>query len=236
MQGGSPVITHPMEDYLGAIYRELTTDGLASTSQVARRLGVSAASTTYMFKRLAAGGLVQYREYAGVALTPSGVRFAVLLVRRHRVVERFLTDLLQIPWDQVDVIADKMEHTTPAEVVDRLDALLGHPSTCPHGYPIPDREGQMPALPTAPLSQLQPGEERPISSVAEHDADLLRYLRSVQMVPGARVRLIKHDPGQGLTQLEVNQRTLVLDSQVTGAVRVAAAESGSKAGTNAGDR
>jgi DtxR family Mn-dependent transcriptional regulator len=190
------------EDYLADIYR-LEDEGVtATTSAVAERRSVTPASTTAMFKRLARDGLVMYREYEGVVLTEEGQRLALGVLRRHRLVERFLTDVLRLPWDQVDGIADQMEHAMPDIVVDALESLLGNPFTCPHGYPIPDREGnvvEIPALQT--VADLQPGNKAVVVRVDERVPGLLAYLDGLGVVPGASVQVGNVQPLDGTVSL-----------------------------------
>ncbi|MBX6376953.1 MAG: metal-dependent transcriptional regulator, partial [Clostridia bacterium] len=135
------MVSQPKEDYLAAMYRIESRGDRVTTGELARLLGVSPASATHMLQRLAEEGLVEYREYAGGALTPAGRRAALDVIRRHRLAERFLTDILGIGWDQVDALAHRMEHALPPEVIDRFDELLGNPTVCPHGYPIPSQSG-----------------------------------------------------------------------------------------------
>ncbi len=183
------------EDYLADIYR-LEVEGLdVTTGAVAERRAVTPASTTAMFKRLARDGLVTYREYEGVVLTEEGQRIALAVLRRHRLVERFLTDLLHLPWDQVDEIADQMEHALPDVVVDALEALLGSPFTCPHGYPIPDREGNVTDQePLTTLADLRPGERAVVARVDEHVPGLLAHLAGLGIVPGVQLRVLATNP------------------------------------------
>ena len=183
------------EDYLADIYR-LETEGVnATTGAVAVRRSVSPASTTAMFKRLARDGLVTYREYEGVVLTEEGQRVALGVLRRHRLVERFLTDLLALPWDRVDEIADQMEHALPDVVVDALEQLLGSPFTCPHGYPIPDREGHV-ADPAGlrTVAELRAGEEAVVARVDEHVPGLLPHLEGLGIVPGVQIHVQATNP------------------------------------------
>ena len=183
------------EDYLADIYR-LEAEGLnATTGSVAERRAVSPASATAMFKRLARDGLVTYREYEGVVLTDEGQRVALGVLRRHRLVERFLTDLLQLPWEQVDGIADQMEHALPDAVVDALETLLGSPFTCPHGYPIPDREGHVAdGDPLRTLAELRAGDSARVARVDEHVPGLLAHLETLGIVPGATICIASTNP------------------------------------------
>ncbi len=183
------------EDYLADIYRLESEGANATTGAVAERRSVSPASATAMFKRLARDGLVTYREYEGVVLTDEGLRVALGVLRRHRLVERFLTDLLRLPWDQVDEIADQMEHALPEVVVDALEALLGSPFTCPHGYPIPDRDGHLHDTTTlCTLADLGAGARATVARVEEHVPGLLAHLEGLGVVPGADVQVLATNP------------------------------------------
>jgi len=211
------------EDYLADIYRLEREGTSATTGAVAERRSVSPASATAMFKRLARDGLVTYREYEGVVLTEDGQRMALGVLRRHRIVERFLTDFLRLPWDQVDALADQMEHAFPDPVVDALEELLGNPFTCPHGYPIPDRQGRLPddgVLRT--LAEMAPGESARVARVDEHIPGLLPYLEGLGVVPGATLQVVESHPVDETVTLRVeSQRSLrVVGPRIARAVRV----------------
>lgn len=194
------MVSHAMEDYIAAIWRLTQYGNPATTSEVARQLGVTAASTTYMFKKMAEAGLVEHKEYAGVTLTTAGMLTAMGYIRRHRIVERFLVEVLGIPWDRADLISDQMEHSLPEEVVDRMYEVMGRPTACPHGYPIPAADGTMPELHLRPVSEMAPGEEAIIAQVAEHDPQLLTYFEKHGLKPGNPLRLIDRDRlGETLT-------------------------------------
>ncbi|MHB9143739.1 MAG: metal-dependent transcriptional regulator [Symbiobacteriia bacterium] len=213
-------ISPAMEDYLMAIYRSQGSGDRVATGQIARRLGVSAASTTAMFKRLAEEDLVQYQEYTGVSLTGSGQQLAADLVRRHRLAERFLTDVLGISLDQVDTMADRMEHALPPEVIDRFDTILQEPRTCPHGQPIPDKGGAVPDLQCRPLAALLIGEAGTIARVEEGDPELLRYLVEQGLVPGATVQIAGRHPVDDLVTLRLATGELVVGQRVVRALSV----------------
>lgn len=194
------MVSHAMEDYLATIWRLTLSGNAATTSEVARQLGVTAASTSYMFKKMAEAGLVEHKEYAGVTLTAAGEGAAMGYIRRHRIVERFLVEVLGISWDRADIISDQMEHSLPEEVVERMYAVMGEPTTCPHGYPIPTKDGKMPELKLRPVAEMAPGEVGTIAQVAEHDPKLLTYFESHGLKPGSTVRLIDRDRmGETLT-------------------------------------
>ena len=225
-----PVLTPSMEDYLAAIYRVQQRGQKGTTGLIASRLGVSAASATAMFQRLAAEGLVEYKEYSGVSLTEKGQQAALDVIRRHRLAERFLTDVLEIPWDRVDEMAHRMEHALPREVIEGFDRLLGNPATCPHGYPIPSADGRVAEQPVRPLEALQPGEEAVVVRVLEDDPELLRYLGSRGLVPGAKVRMEERPPFDEPIRVRVNDRPESVGRRVAEAVFVSGAGAQGRAG------
>ena len=150
-------LSRPDREALKAVYR-LTKDGEgAHTGALADHLHLSPGTVTATVKKLAERGLLDHKPYKGVELTQHGRRTAISAIRRHRIVERFLADMLGYAWNEADKHAAAFEHDIPQEVEDRLFAALNRPATCPHGFPIPEPEAtEMDALP--PLYALQPGD------------------------------------------------------------------------------
>ncbi len=209
------MVSHAMENYVAAIWRLTQYGGVATTSEVARHLGVTAASTSYMFKKMAESGLVEHKEYAGVTLTTAGEQAAMGYIRRHRVVERFLVDVLDIPWDRADAISDQMEHSLPDEVIDRMEAVMGYPTACPHGYPIPSKEGILPEVPMRPIADMAPGESGVIAQVAEHDPKLLGYFEQHRIKPGTPAAVVERDSLGETLKLQVGEgEPLVLGAAI----------------------
>ena len=132
-------LTKSERELLKSVYRLSTSDDAAHTGALAERLGVSPGTVTAIVKRLAERGLLDHRPYKGVELTTTGRRAAVAAIRRHRIVERFLADMLGYAWNEADRLAGAFEHDLPKEVEDRLYVALDRPATCPHGFPIPAR-------------------------------------------------------------------------------------------------
>jgi DtxR family transcriptional regulator, Mn-dependent transcriptional regulator len=214
------LVSHAMEDYVAVIWRLTQYGGAASTSEVARRLGVTAASTSYMFRKMAEAGLVEYKEYAGATLTVEGEAAAMGYIRRHRVTERFLVDVLGISWERADAISDQMEHALPDEVIDRMEAVMGHPLTCPHGYPIPTKEGAIATPDLKEVAAMNPGESGTVAQVAEHDPNLLTYFAAHGIKPGADVTVVAADPLGGTVTLQVGGAPLVISEKTARLVRV----------------
>lgn len=216
------MVSQAMEDYLAAIWRLTQHGGVATTSEVARRLKVTAASTSAMFRKMADAGLVEYREYSGASLTAAGETAAMGYIRRHRLTERFLVDILGISWERADALSDQMEHSLPDEVLDRMDAVLGHPDTCPHGFPIPTREGHLQQQPMIDLTMLPSGETATVAQVAENDPDLLAYFGRHGLRPGAAVSMVERDATAQTYTLQVGPdgARLILGKAVAALVRV----------------
>ena len=187
--------------------------GGARTGDVAEDLGVSPASVTSAFKRLAERGLVDHTPYRGVELTASGRRVALATIRRHRIVERFLADMLGYPWNDADRLAASFEHELPQEVEDRLFVALHRPTTCPHGFPIPEPElGEMPSVP--PLYELEPGDRAVIAVPGSTDPDVVAFLETLGLRPGVEVEVREKHPFDGPIVLRVGEHDRTLGERV----------------------
>ena len=192
-----PAHTHfdeATEEYLEAIYRLEREGSGVTTSGLASELGVSAASVSGMLKKLAADGYIDHQSRGEARLTPKGLVIGAQVVRRHRLAERLLTDVLGMGWDEVDAEACKLEHAISARVEERLIDILGDPQTCPHGHPIPPADGSEPPRPGIPLAQLDVGSETTVYGVTEDVPEILRYLAEVGLRPGAHVTVFEKAP------------------------------------------
>jgi len=151
---------------------------------------LSDATVTQLFKWLAEKGYVRHTPYHGVELTPEGEIIAAELVRHHRLLELFLVRIMGFSLDTVDAEAERLEHVISEAFEDRMDVLLDHPTEDPHGDPIPSKMGQVIVTPpTQPLSSLAVGQQAVVRRVSDDDADLLRYLTTLGLVPGAAVQI-----------------------------------------------
>jgi DtxR family transcriptional regulator, Mn-dependent transcriptional regulator len=172
-------------DYLKAVWEcVVDTGGAASTKGVADRLSVSPASVSNMFARLQEMGLVEYERYRGATLTERGRKEALRLVRRHRLIETFLSEHLGYDWQEVHDEAERLEHAVSDGFTGRLAELLGHPDHDPHGDPIPSAEGTLEVDDSFTLSQAVAGQRLRISKVRDEDAAMLDYLGDRNLVPG----------------------------------------------------
>jgi len=206
--------TQAVEDYLKAIYLLQRRQGEAvSTTALAERLGISPASVTGMLKKLAGMKLVQYEPYQGVRLTKAGRRIALEVIRHHRLIELYLAEALGVPWDRVHEEAEKWEHVLSEELEERIDEFLGHPTTDPHGSPIPSRDGTLTKLESMRLVDLEPRQAAVIAEVSDHDPGLLRYLGERGLYPNVRVVLISKEPFGGPLILRVGKRECSLGTE-----------------------
>ena len=200
------------EEYLEQIYR-ISPKGQVPFSALTRALGVKGASVTEMCRNLAEKGLAVYEPRNGVSLTEEGRKQAAGLVRRHRLAERMLTDLIGLPWELAHDEACKYEHVISAQVEQLLaDAL---PKTCPHGNPI---DGD--AAEAEPLTELEPGTRGEVSRIEREETEVLRYLSQLGLVPGARVEVMDRAPLGGPLLISVGEANYAIGRDVAERVMV----------------
>lgn len=204
--GGSPPdarLSSSVGDYLKTIWQLSSSTGSSvGTGEIARELGVTAPSVTGMLGKMHGLGLVLYQPYKGAELTAEGRREAVRLVRRHRLLETFMITELGFGWEEVHAEAELMEHVVSDDFTERLAAHLGQPLFDPHGDPIPRADGSIPTAPHTPLAQLQMGERFLVHRVPSQDSEVLAYLESIGVEPGAELRLRQREPGGNLLLLD----------------------------------
>ncbi len=210
-QGAIHQLSRRAVDCLKYIYKlrergeRVTTSGMRERLQTLEPKGqLSDASVTQLFKSLAEQGYITHTPYRGVDLTAQGEEVAAELTRHHRLLELYLVEQLGFSWDQVDAEAERLEHAISEEFEDRVDALLGHPTADPHGDPIPSKSGTVVIPPMQPLAALPVGAEGIVRRVSDDDAALLRYLTSLALTPGARVRVVERAPFGGPLTLEAS--------------------------------
>lgn len=213
------VHSQSIEDYLKTIYTLADAFGRATTTQLAERLGVTPASVTGMVQKLAEAEppLLVYHKHHGVMLTPEGEKAALKVIRQHRLLELFLIRTLGYSWDEVHEEADRLEHVISQEMEDRIAEALGEPSHDPHGEPIPSRDLELPPSSDTRLKDLRPGQCGEIERVDAPDAEFLRYLSSIGLLPNTRVVVVEYSPYDGNLSLRVvgSDKTIVLGPRVT---------------------
>src|SRR3954452_3074681 len=204
---------HSVDEYLETIYflafpigeyRPQETGLPTLSARVAEMLGVSRASAGEMLKRLEREGLIERGEHKEALLTPAGRKRAERVVRKHRIIERLLTDFMGYTAAEAHVHADALGDTFTEDMVERIDERLGHPDRCPHGWPVdPDFE-QEENQHLAPLAELEPGARATIVRLAEHDGDLLHWFYDEGLVPGREIEVREAQPAAGQITVRLN--------------------------------
>jgi DtxR family Mn-dependent transcriptional regulator len=222
--------TESVDDYLKAILELSGAEEKRVTSNaLAERLGVRAASVTGMLQRLSAQKppFVKYEKHHGVLLTEAGQHRAMEVLRHHRLLERFLHDFLDYPWDEVHEEAERLEHFISERLEDRIAAKLGDPDTDPHGHSIPERNGMVRPREEVLLSSWACGVPAVISSVSDRDPAALREMERVRLLPGVSVLV---EPGHRGASLMIriggDTRAVRLSQKLAGAISVVAAPKG----------
>jgi len=217
-------LSDTVEDYLKVIYDLSADNQRVGTGQIAEMLGVSPASVTDMFQRLASEDppLLDYIKHQGVALTEDGRKAALETIRHHRLLELFLHEVLGYSWDEVHAEAERLEHVISEEFEERVAAVLGDPQRGLHGKPIPSRNLEMPDLDTCILQDMRPGQIGEVHCLNDDDPSLLRYLESRGLVPGASIEVIDYSPYDDNLHLKVagDDVVFVLGANVTAQIHV----------------
>lgn len=217
----SDPLTAPVEDYLKAIYTIGRGTGAAATNEIAQRLALAPASVSGMVRRLADQGLLAYERYHGVKLTESGRRAALRTLRRHRVIEAYLSRALGYPWDRVHEEAERLEHAASDELVDRMAATIGEPEVDPHGAPIPTRDGSVDETEYTSLRDLAVGASGVVARVSDEDPAMLRYLQQLSILPGNRVTVKSRAPYDGPITLSIGRHELSIGPVLAANVLIA---------------
>ncbi|HEU5040549.1 MAG TPA: metal-dependent transcriptional regulator [Gemmatimonadales bacterium] len=207
-------LTRSVEDYLKAIYRLSPEGRPASTSHIAHLLELSPASVSGMVKRLSEQGLLEHVPYKGVQLTAEGRRAALRMVRRHRLIEAYLVATLGYTWDTVHEEAERLEHAVSDTLVERMAAVLGHPTVDPHGDPIPAADGSIDEPDWFPLAEVPAGRTVELRRVHESQPERLRYIGSIGLTPGVAVTVVERQPFQGPMTVRVDGRTHVIGHEL----------------------
>jgi DtxR family Mn-dependent transcriptional regulator len=209
-----------VEEYLEAIYKLEQEVSPVATSALAEQLGISSASVSEMAGKLAEQGLVTREPYKGVSLTPAGQAQALAVIRRHRLWERFLTDVLGLSWEQVHEEACRLEHVTSPLVEERLAQFLGDPQTCPHGHPMPTANGKLVVEAGRPLGELTAGQRARVLRVPEEDKTLLQYLATLGLEPQATVHIEEVAPFRGPLTARIGEARHILGRELASQIVV----------------
>jgi len=216
----SEEVTAVVEEYLETVYRLEEKRGVARTSELVNMLGVVPGTVTNTVERLEKEGYIIHEPYKGVKLTEKGHKMALQVVRRHRLSERLLTDLLHVDWDRAHDAACKLEHALTDEIIKPLEKALKHPKTCPHGNPIPTKCGGLIEEKSQPLTALSEHEKCIIVKITEETADLLNYLGKLGLVPGTSIEILEKAPFDGPITLQIGANSRAVSRAVASIIQV----------------
>ncbi len=215
-------LSEKMRDYLKAIHSLRVGEERVAVSVVADHLGVAVASVSNMVKRLAELDLVRHTPYKGIDLTEAGEQEALRLIRAHRLIELFLTEVVGLQWDEVHDEAERLEHAVSDRLVERIAELLGHPTVDPHGDPIPTEEGLVDEEALPDLTELEVGQRAEIRRVTAQDPAMLQYLSSVGLTPDKTITVMDKGPFEGPLTLLIDGAQHVIGWKVALEVQVVA--------------
>ena len=203
------------ENYIKCIYHLQQETGLVNTNSLADEIHTRPASVTDMLKKLKAKKLLQYERYRGFKLSEAGKKAALEVIRKHRLWEYFLVEVLKFEWDKVHPIAEELEHISSDELIQRLDKFLGNPSFDPHGDPIPDRNGKIPVLNQLNLSEVPLKKTVTVSSVSNQTAQMLEMLKHYKIALGTQLQVQQKFSFDGSLEIKViKQPSCIISEQV----------------------
>jgi DtxR family Mn-dependent transcriptional regulator len=216
---GTVEVSRAAQDYLKAIYK-LQEGGPVQTNALAEHLGVVAPSATNMIARLAEGGLLRHTPYRGVELTERGAAIALEVIRHHRLWEAFLHRALGVPIDQLHGEAERLEHDLSDDLEEHMARLLGEPTHDPHGDPIPSRDGSVAETDYPTLASLAVGGSATVRRVPDRDPEMLRYIGTLGLLPGAEVELRAREPFNGPLTVGVGGNERIIGNELASLVFV----------------
>ena len=210
-----------MREYLAEIYRLQEDSETVSTTALAERLNVSAPAVPRMLKRLKSAGFVKHVPYKGVELSELGRSEALRELRRHRLLEVFLVQVMGFTWDEAHEHAEDLGHGLNDDVAERMAAMTDFPTRCPHGEPIPDVDGTLPLVEDTCLVNLAIGSKGEVSRVRTHDPERLKYFSSLGLVPGQAIEVVGRAPFNGPIRLRLGREEVVVGLELTKSLWVA---------------
>ena len=220
-------VSATMQRYAAEIYRLQEDHEQVSLSLLSSHVESSAQAISTMVKRLQKSGYLVHEPYRGVRLTPAGEKIAMPALRRHRLTEVFLVQVMNYDWAAAHELSDVFERGVNDELEERMDTLTGHPKRCPHGEPIPSKEGVMPVVKDVPLVEVPSESECVISRVRTHNMEKLNYIGELGLVPGTPFHLLSCAPFKGPLRLQMKPQDHVIGYELAGALWVEVVKQGS---------
>jgi DtxR family Mn-dependent transcriptional regulator len=213
-------ISATTEEYLENIYRLQQRDGAARTNSIVKLLQVAPGTVTNTIERLEKEELVSHVPYQGVKLTEKGRKIAIDILRKHGLLERLLTDILHLNWENVHDEACRLEHDISEKTVSSLEIILGNPKTCPHGNAIPTRSGEVSEEKSESLTNLEVGEKGVVARITEEEPELLQYLSTLKLKPNANVEVVEKAPFDGPLTVRVAGANRALSRAIADIIKV----------------
>jgi DtxR family Mn-dependent transcriptional regulator len=215
-----------MQRYAAEIYRLQQDHEQVPLSLLSSHVDSSAQAISTMVKRLQKFGYLIHEPYRGVRLTETGERIAMPSLRRHRLTEVFLVKVMKYDWATAHELSDTFEKGINDEIEDRMDELAGKPTRCPHGEPIPSKDGVMPVVQDEPLVHVPSGSDCIVSRVRTHDMDKLRYIAEIGLVPGTPFHLLSCAPFKGPLRLEMKPHDHIIGYELSQSIWVEVTKQG----------
>ncbi len=205
------------ENYLKAIFCHISEmENNASTSRIANHLSISSSAISDMAKKLSKEGLVKYEKYKGIMLTPHGEKAALKVIRRHRLWELFLMNVLGLDWSEVHDEAEKLEHYSSEFLIDRIDEYLGHPDFDPHGHPIPKKNGSIPEIPNVILlAEAETNNKYELIRVNDKESELINFLKKVGLKLNSKLEIVDKLDYDNSISVMFNKKNITLSKKVT---------------------
>jgi DtxR family Mn-dependent transcriptional regulator len=215
------MVSSTVENYLKALFLlDQQGEQEISTGELAKSLHITPGSATSMIKTLSDAGLVEHRPHYGVKLTKQGRTLAIRVVRRHRIVELFLVEILGMDWSEVHDEAEQLEHVVSDAVIERMDVLLKQPLFDPHGDPIPRADGTIPNLKHYSLSESKVGQELSVARMVDQDANFLQFAEKHGLIIGAKITIIERNKLADSLTIQTTNDTIVLGLSAAGNIEV----------------
>jgi DtxR family Mn-dependent transcriptional regulator len=209
------MISFTEENYLKSVFHLSNVSSEVSVKDVSADLGIKMPTVTSMMKKLAAKGLVEYKSYKPVKLTPRGQTEAALVIRKHRLTEMFLVEHMGFGWEEVHEIAEQIEHVKAPALFNRMDEIMGHPKVDPHGSPIPDRQGKIMSRKLRKLSELSEGDTFTIEAVTNSEDDFLNYLNQRDLSLGTVLQVVFIEPFDFSITVRYKDKETILSKTVS---------------------
>jgi DtxR family transcriptional regulator, Mn-dependent transcriptional regulator len=213
-------VSPAMRRYAAEIYRLQQDHDQVSLSLLSSHVEASTQAISTMVKRLNKNGYLVHEPYRGVRLTPAGEKIAMPSLRRHRLTEVFLVKVMKYDWASAHELSDVFEHGVNDEIEDRMDELAGHPTRCPHGEPIPSKDGKMPVVRDVPLVEVPSGSDCVVSRVRTHDMEQLHYIGELGLVPGTPFHLLSCAPFKGPLRLQMTPHDHIIGYELSQSIWV----------------